>query len=104
MVSRLDGDIAVESRSAVARAVASASHRLRALVGCIEKCVVPAESEMLNSAAEAYFCSLPARPSEVRVVTEAGLFRCHEQKIVVVLSPEPADVPAQIVFQGASRS
>ena len=73
--------------------------RLRALVCRGEKCVVAAQSEFPDPAAEAGFGALPAGLAEVGEIAKAGLLRRDEQKIVVVFSAEPARAPAQVVFE-----
>lgn len=104
MVTRLDRDVAIHSRPRIVGAVASPVDDLRALVRRGNKCVIAAEGEFAGPRTEAGFGALPARLAEVGEIAEAGLFRCDEQKIVVICSTEPARAPAQIAFERSANA
>src|SRR5512135_618703 len=91
-------DVAIHSQTSIIGAIAAAVNRLSTLIRRVQKGVIAPDREMLDPGADVGFHSLAARLAEVGEIAEAGLLGCDEQKIVVVLSPEPPGAPAQVIF------
>src|SRR5579872_698316 len=103
-VAGLHGYVAIESQTSIIGAIPAAVNRLGALVGGVQKRVIASDREMLDPAAGIDFQPLAPRLAEVSEIAEARLLGCDEQKIVVVLSPEPTHVPVQVVFERSAHT